>query len=234
MKGVPLSTCEPLPGELLPCNDKDWDQGLVGSNDPLFTPSPAFAVPGIHFATMCRASHMLGRVLRHKDDQVLDFPDKLSEAFQLHRALLALETSFTCEAHPDELRTCDMPRAIVCTARSILYNIYACNERYHAYKLEHETDMQKISLEGLSSITLTVAQIAQRMKGDCAMGYTGHAPMFGQCFYQALSEAAWFVRENNSAEMKYAFDVIVDAMRYLAESWRVCGKPSQRKLYDPR
>ncbi|KAJ9614549.1 hypothetical protein H2200_002686 [Cladophialophora chaetospira] len=222
--GVPLFTSEPLQGELLPCNDNDWNQGLVGSNDALFTASTSFVASGIHFATMCRAAHILGRVLRHKSDQLLDFPDRLSEAFQLHRALLALETSFTYVPNPEEVKTCDLPRAFVCSARIILYEIYACNERYDSYKLGQETDMQKISLEGLASVTLTVAQIAHRYKQDWALGVTGHAPMLAHCLYQALGECAWFVREDPSPQMTYAFDTISDALKCLSKQWRVCDE----------
>ncbi|OCT48184.1 fungal specific transcription factor [Cladophialophora carrionii] len=224
MTGVPLATCEPLQGELLPCNDNDWSQGLVGSNDPLFTASPSLATPGISFATLCRSSHMLGRVLRHKSDHILEFPDKLAEAFQLHRALQSLERSFTCEATREELKTCDLPRAVVCTARFILYNIYACNERYSAYKLGQETDMQKIAVEGLSTAALTVAQIAQRFEQDYEMGVRGHPPLLAHCMYQALGECAWFVREDPSPQMQCAFDTIATALKCMAHQWRVCGE----------
>ncbi|KIW62439.1 hypothetical protein PV04_10612 [Phialophora macrospora] len=225
MTGVPLATCEPRQGELLPCNDNDWSQGLVGSNDPLFTASPLFATPGLQFATVCRASHILGRVLRHRADHVLEFPDKLAEAFQLHRVLQSLEMSFIREGAPrDEIRTCDLPRALVCSARFILYNIYACNERYSGYKLGGESDMQKVSVDGLSTVALTVAQMAQRFKEDWEMGVRGHAPMLAHCMYQALGECAWFVREDPSPRMQYAFDTIANALKCMAHQWRVCDE----------
>jgi hypothetical protein len=230
MTDVPLATCEPLQGELLPCNDKDWNQGLVGSNDPLFASSPSPASPGIHFATMCRAAHMLGRVLRHRSDHILDFSDRLAEAFQLHRALLALEASFTVEATVEEVKICDLPRAFVCSARFILYNIYACNERYGSYKLGQETDMQKISIEGLSAVTLTVAQIAHRYQAEWDLGVRNNAPMLAHCMYQALGECAWFVREEPSLQMKYAFDTIVGALKSMSQQWRVCGEWSLREV----
>lgn len=226
---LPLSTCEPLQGELLPCNDNDWNQGLVGSNEPLCSASPLFATPGVHFATTCRASHILGRVLRHKDDHLLEFPDRLSEAFQLHRTLLALEAAFNYEATPDQVKECDLPRAFVCSARFILYEIYACNERYGSYKLGRETDIQKISVEGLSTVTLTVAQIARRLKEDWDMGLTGHAPMLAHCLYQALGECAWFVREDPSQQMKYAFSNIADALKCMSKQWAVCGESCRQR-----
>ncbi len=226
---MPLSTGEPQQGELLPCNDNDWIQGLVGSNDALFTASPMFATPGLHFATICRASHILGRVLRHKGDHLLSFPDRLSEAFQLHRTLLALEASITCQAMPDELRTCDLPRAFICSARFILYEMYACNERYESYKLGQETDMQKICLESLSTVTLTVAQIAQRLKEDWDMGVKGHSPLLAHCMYQALGECAWLVREEPSQQMKFAFITIADALRCMSQQWAICGKSHRQR-----
>jgi hypothetical protein len=224
MTGVPLAACEPRQGELLPCNDNDWYQGLVGSNDPLLTASPSFTTPGIHFANVCRASHMLGRVLRHKADHILEFPDKLAESFQLHRALQSLEMCFTSEATHDNIRTCDLPRAFVCSARLILYNIYACNEGYSGYKVGRETDMRQISLDGLSTVALTAAQMAQRYIEDWEMGVRGYAPMLAHCMYQALGECAWFVREDPSPQMQYAFDTIANALKCMAHQWRVCGE----------
>lgn len=103
--------------------------------------------------------------------------------------------------------------------------MYACNyERYGSYKLGQETDMQKISLAGLSSAALTVAQIAQHYKQDWDMGKRGHAPIFAHCLYLALGECAWFVREDPSPQMKHAFDTVVDALKCMAQQWRVCGK----------
>jgi hypothetical protein len=79
-------------------------------------------------------------------------------------------------------------------------------------------------VEGLSSVSLTVAQMAQRFKQDWDMNLRGHAPMLAHCVYQALGECAWFVREDPSPQMKYAFDTLADAMKAMSTRWRVCGE----------
>jgi hypothetical protein len=126
--GPYLATCEPLQSELLPCDDFSWNQGLIGTNLPLFASPPTTSYPHGQFATVCRAAHVLSRVMRHKHDQILEFPDRLSEAIQLNRALVSLDSSFADGPTANGLRQCDLSRVICYSARLILYNIYASND----------------------------------------------------------------------------------------------------------
>ena len=84
--------------------------------------------------------------------------------------------------------------------------------------------MQKIVMEGLSSVTITVAQVAHRCKESWDIGERGHGPLMAHCMYQALRECAWFIREEPSLPLKDAFDTIVGALRCMSQQWRVCGK----------
>lgn len=219
-----MASPEPVQSDLLPCDDVDWDQGLIGSNDPLFASTPGATNSGGSFATVCRAAHILGRVTRHRDDQILEFSYRLSEAVQLNRALLALDSTLRDSMVENALGQCDLSRALCYSARLMLYNIYACNDRYGDYRLSQETDMQKISIEGLTTVTLAVSRMAQRLKDAMAMNMGAINPLMTHCLYQALGECAWFVREDRSSEMRSAMDTIVDTLKSLRERWRVCGE----------
>ncbi|KIX05560.1 uncharacterized protein Z518_06432 [Rhinocladiella mackenziei CBS 650.93] len=221
--GFPLFTCEPLQSDLLPCDAESWDEGLIGSNEPLYASNPVASVPGDQFATVCRAAHILGRVLRHRDDYILGVSDKLLEAGQLHRALLSFEASFIDHTPTDGSKQSHLSRAICYSARLILFGIYACNERYGDYRLGQETDMQKTALGGLATVTLAVSKMAQQLQHDISVNLEAVSPLSLHCIYLALGECAWFVREDRSDEMKEAMDLLLYVLRSVGPRWRVCA-----------
>ncbi|KAK8102189.1 hypothetical protein PG984_015335 [Apiospora sp. TS-2023a] len=80
--GMPLAAPEPHPGELLPAPDESWALGAIGVNEALFVMSsssnsrssasnPAEASSMTNtgsFANLCQSAHLLGLVLRHREE----------------------------------------------------------------------------------------------------------------------------------------------------------------------
>ena len=220
-----MATSEPLQSDLLPCDDESWELGEIGTNEPLFASNPAASARGSQFASICRGSHILGRVLRHRDDRTLDLSFRISEAAQLNKALLALETSF------EEALTTDasiVPRALCYNARFTLYNLYACNEtcntRYGDVRLGQETDMQQSSLQGLKEVTIAVYKLAQELQHAIASDIESVSPLVVHCIFQALGECAWYVREDGDENMRSILDTLMDVLEKLRKRWKVCGE----------
>jgi hypothetical protein len=129
--GLPLATPEPLQGMLLPCAESVWNRGESGSNEPLFTSSFSTNSDIGPFVNTCQACHILGLVLRHRDEyrsSTIDPYFRISEAHQLHQTLVALNTHLA--ENPRESgddNSTDVASSTLLFARIILYNLYECN-----------------------------------------------------------------------------------------------------------
>jgi hypothetical protein len=233
LSGVHLATPDPLQGTLLPCAESHWDRGEIGSNEPLFASSFATGTDIGYFARICQASHILSLVLRHRDDHTSSTIDphfRLSEAQQLHQTLVALSTHFPQNPRSVENGgNIEVAAALCCSARIILYGMYACNEDYTANRprLAEESEMQRTSLEGLKDVTHSVYQLAQRISHSAMT--TDHLSLSKHllvchCLYQASSECAWFIREDNNLEGVACLKAMVELLKSIGAKWLVAGK----------
>jgi hypothetical protein len=184
LKGVPLMTAEPMKGDLLPTNDKSWGLGKVDVNLHVFNAtSEQGEVDGC--GRTGQASQILGRVLRHKNEQHdLEWTFRLEEATQLHRTLLALDSVLQQTVVEDEPHYTDGATAICSSARFILYDMYACNEKYESsFPTGQEATLQKIAIDGLMQTMRRVYRLAVHvrtaLKQDDAT--------VNVCYYQNLS-----------------------------------------------
>jgi len=155
----------------------------------------------------------------------------LSEAAQLHRALLALEASFDQAVDRD---SSIVPRALVYTARMVLYTLYACNDAYSAryggvsVRLGEETDMQRVSQDGLLQVTCSVHELALELQRSIAENIEAVSPLVVHCIFLAIGEAAWHVREGVGSDqgMPAALDAMLDVLETLNKRWKICGMTS--------
>lgn len=159
-----MASVEPLRADLLPCNDKDWQLGEISVNQHVFNPNPEK-----NEIDQCgrsgQAAQILGRVQRHRNEHELERSFLLDEATQLHRTLCAFDSVLeqpTVENDPPVFA--DLAIALCCSARFILYDMYACNEKYDSYPTGQEAAMQKIAIDGLVEATERVHQLALRIR----------------------------------------------------------------------
>lgn len=187
------------------------------------------------FASCCQAAHVLGRVLRHRDDYTnrSDPEYRLSEAMQLHKILVALSTDLE-ERHVNteaEMNSSAViAYALCCTARFLLYNMYGCNEpdaiSAAQGRIAQETEMQQAALEGIKSIAMVkVAKLLQQMRLSNDKCFS---PLLCYVVYHAASECAWFIKESGKAEMVESMRVYVELLRTMEQRWRVAGQ------FDPQ
>jgi hypothetical protein len=89
--------------------------------------------------------------------------------------------------------------AICYSARIILYNIYTCNDHHSPTEpqIPEETEMQIASINGLTGVSHGIYQIAAHISDTLATGgnnVLSKSLPVGNCFYQAASGFAWFIR----------------------------------------
>lgn len=229
-----MAAPDPNPNDLLPCNDDDWTNGRIGFNEALFTRN--FHSPSSvgHFARVCQAVHMFGKILHHikAREKDADPVELTGEALQLHIVLTALDQGIMSN-------DCDIatahgslhPALSLCSlARLLLYNEYACNEPSFSTareRLAAEVEMQQISLEGIQDVvSKTIPQMARQIVSASQQQFKGprHSPILAGCLYHAATECAWYVKENDDAEMVAGLDAITQALQALKSEWSVCSK----------
>ncbi|KAF5617843.1 Zn(II)2Cys6 transcription factor [Fusarium sp. NRRL 25303] len=222
----------PNTNDLLPCNDDDWTNGRIGFNEALFTRN--FHSPSSvgQFARVCQAVHMFGKVLHHikAREKDTDPVELTAEALQLHIVLTALDQGIMSN-------DCDITTvhgslhsalSLCSLARLLLYNEYACNEpsfNTARERLAAEVEMQQTSLMSIQNIvSKTIPQMARQIVSASQQQSKGprHSPILASCLYHAATECAWFVKENNDAEMVAGLDAITQALQALKSEWSVC------------
>lgn len=233
ISGLPLASPTSHNGELLPCTEQSWDDGLVGFNHPLFLQNlPADAHMGSYAAT-CQSAHLLGSVLRHRDQTDID--DRglvLSEAHQLHRALHTLNLYLRNFCFVEQValeKSHFIAFALCCSARFILYEIYACNEHYpsNGPRIPEEITMQQFSLEGISETIDDVHLLTEHILRFASVSdqdsVSRLSPLFCHCLYQSISECAWLYREEKSRHRAAQLKTLIQGLETLGTCWKAVG-----------
>ena len=223
MYGGSLATGEPLNNELLPCNDDLWEQGAISGNGLVFGPNLESTDVG-RYAQICQAAHVLGRVQRHCADHQLDTSFRLREAMQLDRALLALDATIQKTTTPPQMHYSDDAIAICCSARFLLYELYACNESGDNFMFPtgDEADMQKLALAGLEQCVERMYHVALRVCRDLSVSFHPGSMLVTHALYWAAAECRWYIKEGKQ-EAVIVSETILDALKILNRRWRRAG-----------
>ena len=221
-----------------------WSRGSLGNDTSSSLVSAFTSEPGSigRFATTCQASHLLGRVITHRNLSKtgdLDEIFQLNEALQLHRTLVALDGRIPVgesleSQDQSETKSNIEALALVCSARLILYNIYGCSEpdvRSAPDRLQLEAEMQRLSVEGVVDLATNrvpkvaqlVIKISNNLSGSNSVA-KAICPTLAHCLYHTATECAWFIREGCGPDMATALKACVSALEQLQTTWVVSSK----------
>jgi hypothetical protein len=216
-KGLHLATPEPSKGDLLPTSDSEWHHDGIGTNQALYTSDFSSDSEIGPFARICQASHILGRVVNHRNDckNELNRESILEEALQLSATLTALDKHLSRPMdipHADEAVTI-VDVALCTSARLTLYNMYACNQPDDVTeRLAKESTMQAECIAGLKQIIATrgvvlawhvIQQATERLDA---------------------TECQWFVREDYTEEAANSLRLLIEALTLLSQRWGAAGQ----------
>lgn len=229
-KGLHLATPEPSRGDLLPITDSKWYEGSVGINQALYTSDFIFSSEIGPFARVCQASHILGRVVSHRNcrKEEVDHEFVLDEALQLSATLTALDKHLSGpmdEQHVD--RTVSIVDVALCTsARLMLYNMYACNHFDGiTERLAKESTIQTECIAGLKQIIATRgAVIAWHVIQQGTKDPSTVSPLIIHSLYSVATECQWFIREDYTEGAASSLVLLIKALTLLAQRWRVAGQ----------
>ncbi|XXH05392.1 kynurenine 3-monooxygenase, mitochondrial precursor [Hypoxylon texense] len=232
INGLPFAAPEPSPGELLPCSETTWNEGGVGFNEPIFASSFSNNTTLGSFANVCQAAHVLGRVLRHRDEihdasLALDF--RIAEAKQLHGILASL-CSHLREVSRDSLSldsSVYVALALCFSARLILCDLYACNEKYstdHGRSSE-EAEMQREAMGSIMETVGYVWQLTRQMLDSIEQAGERELdsinPLLCHCLYAAAEESEWFIFEQEESNAGTWLRDFVQLLRVIGRRWQV-------------
>ncbi|KAH8881068.1 hypothetical protein GQ53DRAFT_848507 [Thozetella sp. PMI_491] len=230
--GLPLATPEPTQGELLPTTDTEWLRGGIGTNLALYVGSVMPESEIGPFARACQASHLLGRVIHHRDSQ-RDGPNRefaLHEALQLHTTLIALDKHLSqpMDEPQDGVPVSTVDVALCTSARYILYHLYACIEsEVMEERRGEESVLQAICIDGVKqTINTRLPALARHVLQQGAEHPERSNPLVIQCLYDSASECQWLLKEGDEAVegTSTTLKLLVDALKLLAERWGVAEK----------
>ncbi|KAI1392992.1 uncharacterized protein F4822DRAFT_147722 [Hypoxylon trugodes] len=234
IKGLPLSAPEPSPGELMPSPEAPWDEGGIGFNEPLFATSFSNNTSLGSFANVCQAGHILGRVLRHRDEvnsSNISLGFRATEARQLHHILASLYS------HLDDVSkdsTClggspSTSIALCFSARLILYDLYACNEKYstdHGRSSE-EAEMQREAISGIFDVVRCTWKLARQLLDSIQQGggsnHDSANPLLCHCLYEAAGECEWLILEQQDPSAITWIKDIVELLEVIGKRWQAAG-----------
>lgn len=172
---------------------------------------------------MCQAAHLLGRVHRHRSDHQLETSFRLTEAMQLNRTLIALDSTMQVPSGTAGAEYPDCAIAICCSARFLLYEGYACMEsHYEGFPTGEEAEMQKQALLGIEQCVERMYHLALRT-GRAKSGdlHTGSILVI-HALYWACSECRWYVKEGKEGALGL-METMMDALRILNRRWHRAG-----------
>ncbi|ETS73969.1 hypothetical protein PFICI_13835 [Pestalotiopsis fici W106-1] len=229
MRSAALATPNPHMGEILPCTGTVWDEGSIGSNESVFSTSLSANITLGSFANVCQAAHLLGRVIHHRDDRDMDTVSRVTEANQLHLALSAFTLHVTQHAavtlSPDS--SIFTAQSLAFSARLVLYNIYACNERYDSttHRSADEAELQRLAIQGILEVTESVSRLVRQILDTTETSQSPHFPnpFISHCLFQAAGECEWFVLENPESDSGRWLLDIVRLLSLIGERWQVAG-----------
>lgn len=226
-RGKPFASSDPPLDTHLPTDDSSWDRGQMLVTAPLAL-SASQTVRAAPFARTCQASHLLGKIVRHLNDSQLPVDYKFEEALQLNRTTQALASLLPAEAEEDDPVVCPT----LCTSMAVcysglltLYDSYSCSERAVSNGPETQLQMQKESIEGLSTFSAAVLHFGRRVRNFLERGGLERlSPLVIDCLYQAAANYAWYVRESSDPACGERLVELKELLTICDRRWRVAGK----------
>lgn len=187
--GRPFATRDPSLDSKLPCDDTAWKRGEVNTAPPLALSASSAVVTG-SFARTCQASHLLGRVLEHRNDLRMSSEFRYQEAIALERSLSALSSVFperSSDVHNEKHNT-TAAVAICYSGLLTLYDLYSCPDKIPDGAPEEHLLLQQASVDGLLRVSGRVAALADKISNQIrqkGVEYTN--PFVLDALYQAAA-----------------------------------------------
>ncbi|KAJ9149835.1 Fungal specific transcription factor [Pleurostoma richardsiae] len=233
LTGRPFSRQDAKPLDLLPMDEKSWEDG-----EPTVIPSLAVSAdasrPASSFTRTCQASHLLSRVLKHVNEKPTDVQTWYQEALQLHGIVQAFTTAVSQEMRAfdrqaDGTSLCRnlLPALGLCYSTQLsLYDVHTCADAddTSGVGIPEQLRIQDVSLNGMKSVCFAVVELASKIKvlpGPEVTSSVIISPLVAHCLYESAKNVLWYAQETGKTDYVAAATDIQDCLRMIGESWAV-------------
>jgi hypothetical protein len=221
-RGHPLATDDPARNDMLPADDTMWDAGEMTTSEPLYVSTPTNVRAG-PFARTCQATHLLGRLVRLLDDNLLDSPVRFTEALQLHRTIQALANLVPTDVQlsPERYGT----SIALCYSSLIhLCDPFACTASNRGDHTVEETEMQTVAIAGMRATANDTLQFSKLFKRSMTQNPSSISPLVADCLYMAAATYAWLVHESGSREAAESYHSLRGVLEMMNCRWAVAAQ----------
>lgn len=224
---LPLSVRDPSQVDYLPSAETRWDEGGMGVSEPLFLTSP-LSEPTGRYARLCQASHLVGKILQHVNNQLLDEESRFQEVIQLNRSLQALSVVISNELDQESTMALHSAMALCYSGIMTLNKPYSGTESIgHMKDIVIPDEFQKHVLATLRLAARETSGFASSLQVHLSSPIDQASPLLAHCLYQAIYTYNWFNREMPAnSEIPKAMEFLKETLRKLDRRWKIAGKRS--------
>ncbi|RFU33261.1 hypothetical protein B7463_g3044, partial [Scytalidium lignicola] len=202
----PLCTEDPKKHTPLPADTEAWDQGAMISPERLYASSPATAITS-PYARLAQAFNLLGRVIRHCDDQDQDIVFMLEEMNTLHQATCALLDLIKGDESEDSY-----------VALSVLVDKAGPKL---APSIREYTER---SLNTMRDASLQALDLAQELERRVVVsGVDKLSPLVMHCLYRAAFWLSYLAGVNREERFIIGRSIIDRVLKALSSRWKIAG-----------
>lgn len=221
---LPFSVHDPNPEDFLPFTEARWNEGDMGTNEPLFVSSP-FDMPVCRYARLCQTSYLMGKILQHVNNQILDDGSRFQEAIQLNRLLQSLSVVISNELNDESNMVLHSSMALCYSGMMILNKPCSGIEPVGLTAgLVIPAEFQNHALATLRLAARETNGFAVRLRVHLSGLSDRTSPFIANCLYQAATLYSWFVRDMpGNFEILKAIDTFKETLRKLDKRWKIAG-----------
>lgn len=222
--GLTLSVEDLNREDRLPSSEVAWHQADNTESEELFLSSPPSAPAG-HFARTCQISHLLGKILRHCSDQMLDDETRYQEAIQLNRLLQALTAVISSDIEEESTVALHITMALCYSGMMVLNKPYSGIDGLDSEPSENvPNDFQKHATATFRLAAMETTNFAASLQTCLPSPTDQTSPLISHCLYQAASTLAWVSREMpGDPNVPEALEYLKETLHRLDTRWKVAG-----------
>lgn len=222
--GLALSCDDLSRVDYLPSTETSWNESDAAASEPLFLSSPPNAPAG-HYARLCQASHLLGKIIRHCRDRTLDREIRFQEAIQLNRLLQALTVVTSADVAEEPTMTLISTMALCYSGMMVLNKPYSEIESFGSpADINIPEDFQKHALATFRLAAMETINFAASLDAYLSSLIGQVSPLIAHCLYQAASMLLWLNQDApGDANVSEGLEFLRETLRKLDRRWKVAG-----------
>ncbi|RFU36208.1 hypothetical protein B7463_g86, partial [Scytalidium lignicola] len=223
----------PSGDDSLPGETSSWDIGQATGNSAVFISSDVGVITS-PFARTCQGANLLGRVLSHHEDKILEPTFRTAEATQLAQTTKALsraleysilDTAVGITSNFNNFMEIAPSLALCYSSLFTLYKPYHCVGIFIA-RTSDEVALQEQAINGIEDTSRQVLAFANQILAWISSQdqISAIGPLVADCLYQAGVVYARLVRETGNRESYGGLSKIKTCLARLSSRWCIASK----------